>query len=112
LQIVTILSQFRPHTNNRIDQYNQYVNIDSAWLAQELLYQSTKSKKQIAQRRDSDMFKFKETFDRLMAAITFAQANEHEIALDIMHDRPERDSRKRVDAHIRRSEETRPQMRI
>ena len=71
-----------------------------------------KGKKQIAQRRDSAMFKFKETFDRLMSAITFAQANEHEIALDIMHDRPERDSRKRVDAHIRRSEETRPQMRI
>jgi len=70
-----------------------------------------KDKKQIRQRRDSAMFKFKETFDRLMAAITFAQANEHEIALDIMHDRPERDSRKRVDADIRRSEETRPQMR-
>ena len=58
------------------------------------------------------MFKFKETFDRLMAAITFAQANEHEIALDIMHDRPERESRKKADAHIRRSEETRPEMRI
>jgi hypothetical protein len=58
------------------------------------------------------MFKFKETFDRLMAAITFAQANEHEIALDIMHDRPKRESRKRVDVQIRRSEETRPQMRI
>ena len=57
------------------------------------------------------MFKFKETFDRLMAAITFAQANEHEIALDIMHDRPERESRKRADVHIRRSEETRPEMR-
>ena len=36
------------------------------------------------------MFKFRETFDRLMAAITFAQANEHEIALDIMHDRPKK----------------------
>ena len=71
-----------------------------------------KGKKQTAPRRNSAMFKFKETFDRLMAAITFAQANEHEIALDIMHDRPERDSRKRVDADIRRSEETRPQMRI
>jgi hypothetical protein len=70
-----------------------------------------KDKKQIRPRRDSAMFKFKETFDRLMAAITFAQANEHEIALDIMHDRPERDSRKSVDAHIRPSEETRPQMR-
>ena len=58
------------------------------------------------------MFKFKYMFDRLMAAITFAQANEHEIALDIMHDRPERESRKRADAHIRRSEETLPQMRI
>jgi hypothetical protein len=69
-------------------------------------------KKQIALRRDSAMFKFKETFDRLMAAITFAQANEHEIALDIMHDRPKRERWKRVDAHIRRSEETRPQMRI
>ena len=58
------------------------------------------------------MFKFKETFDRLMATITFAQANEHEIALDIMHDWPERESRNRVDVQIRRSEETRPQMRI
>jgi hypothetical protein len=58
------------------------------------------------------MFKFRETFDRLMAAITFAQANEHELALDIMHDRPEKDSRKRVDVRVRRSEETRPQMRI
>ena len=63
-------------------------------------------------KEDSDMFKFKETFDRLMATITFAQANEHEIALDIMHDRPKRESRKRVDVQIRRSEETRPQMRI
>jgi len=71
-----------------------------------------KGKKQIAQRRDLAMFKFKETFDRLMVAITFAQANEHELALDVLHDRPERDSRKRVDAHIRPSEETRPQMRI
>ena len=71
-----------------------------------------KRKKTNRTQEDSDMFKFKETFDRLMAAITFAQANEHEIALDIMHDRQERDSRKRVDDHIRRNEETRPQMRI
>jgi hypothetical protein len=71
-----------------------------------------KRKKTNRTQEDSDMFKFKETFDRLMAAITFAQANEHEIALDIMHDRQERDSRKRVEDHIRRNEETRPQMRI
>ena len=58
------------------------------------------------------MFRFKEAFDRLMVAITFAQANEHELALDIMHDRPEKESRKRVDVHIRESKETRPQMRI
>lgn len=58
------------------------------------------------------MFRFREVFDRLMAAVTFAQANEHEFALDIMHDRPEREIRKRVDADIRSSEETRPQMRI
>ena len=71
-----------------------------------------KGKKQIAQRRDSAMFKFKEAFDRLMAAITFAEANEHELALDIMHDRPERENRERVDVHIRPREETRPQLRI
>jgi len=58
------------------------------------------------------MFKFKEAFDRLMVAITFAEANEHELALDVLHDRPERESRKRVDVQIRRSKETRPQMRI
>jgi hypothetical protein len=58
------------------------------------------------------MVKFKETFDRLMAAITFAQANEHEIALDIMHDRPEGERRKKAQDRVRRSEETRPEMRI
>lgn len=57
------------------------------------------------------MFKFKEAFDRLMAAITFAEANEHETALDIMHDRPEMERRKRGDVRIRRSEETRPEIR-
>lgn len=58
------------------------------------------------------MIKFKETFDRWMKAITFAEANEHETALDIMYDRPEKESRERVDKHIRPSEETRPQMRM
>ena len=58
------------------------------------------------------MFKFKETFDRLMAAITFAQANEHEIALDIMHDRPERERRTKAEDRVRRSEETRSELRI
>ena len=58
------------------------------------------------------MFKFRETFDRLMAAITFAQANEHEIALDIMHDRPEREYRRKIEDRVRRSEDTRPEMRM
>jgi len=58
------------------------------------------------------MFKFKETFDRLMAAVTFAQANEHEIALDIMHDRPEKERRTKAEDRVRRSEETRSELRI
>ena len=47
-----------------------------------------------------------------MAAITFAEANEHEMALDIMHDRPESESRRKAEDRVRRSEETRPEMRI
>ena len=58
------------------------------------------------------MFKFKETFDRLMVAITFAEANEHETALDILHGRPEKKRQKQTHIRIRNSEETRPQMRI
>jgi len=63
-------------------------------------------------KEDSFMFKFKETFNRLMATITFAEANEHEIALDILHDRPEKKRRKRDHVHIRPSEEVRPQVRM
>ncbi len=58
------------------------------------------------------MLKFKEIFDRWMTAITFAEANEHELALDILHDRPEKEVRKKVDARIRRDAEKRPQMRV
>jgi hypothetical protein len=57
------------------------------------------------------MFKFRETFDRVMAAITFAQANEHEIALDIVHDRPERERRRKTEDRVRRSVDSRPEMR-
>jgi hypothetical protein len=71
-----------------------------------------RKKNESHKKKELNMFKFKQTFDRLMTAITFAQVNEHEIALDIMHDRPERESRNRVNVQIRRSEETRPQMRI
>ena len=58
------------------------------------------------------MFNLKENFDRWMKAITFAEANEHETALDILYDRPEREIRKKADARIRRDEEARPQMRM
>ncbi len=58
------------------------------------------------------MFKFKETFDRLMAAITFAEAGEHDTAMEILHDKPEKSSRKRKDIRIQRREETRPDMRV
>jgi len=58
------------------------------------------------------MFKFKETFDRLMTAITFAEAGEHETALDIMHDKPEKRIRKQTVIRIQSGEETRPRMRI
>jgi hypothetical protein len=54
---------------------------------------------------------FKEIFDRWMTAITFAEANEHELALDFLHDRPQKKVRKKTDVRIRRDEETRPQMR-
>ena len=58
------------------------------------------------------MFNFRETFDRLMSTITFAEANEHEIALDILHDRPKKERRKRDYVDVRRTEETRPQLRL
>ena len=47
-----------------------------------------------------------------MAAISFAEANEHETALDIMHDRPESESRRKAEDRVRRSEETRPRMHV
>lgn len=57
------------------------------------------------------MFNFKEIFDRWMTAITFAEANEHELALDFLHDRPQKKLRKKADKRIERDQEIRPQMR-
>ena len=60
------------------------------------------------------MFNFKELinrFDRIMTAITFAEADEREKALDILYDTP-KEKKKRVVSRIRRQEETRPGLRL
>jgi hypothetical protein len=61
------------------------------------------------------MFNFKNlinTFDRIMAAITFAEAGEREKALDILYDKPEKNKEKRIGSRITRQEETRPGLRL
>ena len=61
------------------------------------------------------MFKLKDlinTVDRWMAAITFAQADEHGTALDILHDTPEREKRKRTEIRTPQREEKRPELRM
>ncbi len=58
------------------------------------------------------MTKFKETFERLMAAISFAEAGEHETALDIMHDKKEKRSGKTKDIRIRSRKEKRQDMQV
>ena len=47
-----------------------------------------------------------------MTAITFAEADEHEKALDILHDKPEKSQDKRVGSRITRQEETRPDLKL
>lgn len=51
-------------------------------------------------------------FDRIMAAVTFAEADERETALDILYDKPEKSKEKRVGSRITRPEETRPGLRL
>ena len=61
------------------------------------------------------MFSFKDlinTVDRWMAAITFAQADESETALDILHDKPEREKQQRTEISTPRREEQRPDLRM
>jgi hypothetical protein len=61
------------------------------------------------------MFSFKDlinTVDRWMAAITFAQANESETALDILHDKPAREKQQQTEIRTPRREEQRPDLRM
>ncbi len=61
------------------------------------------------------MFSLKDlikTVDRWMAAITFAQANESETALDILHDKPEKEKQQQTAIRIPRREEQRPELRM
>ena len=61
------------------------------------------------------MFSFKDlinTVDRWMAAITFAQANESETALDILHDKPEKEKQQQTAIRTPRREEQRPDLRM
>ena len=61
------------------------------------------------------MFNLKELinrFDRIMAAITFAEAGESEKALDILYDQPEKKKERRIRTRIQRQEETRPGLRL
>jgi hypothetical protein len=51
-------------------------------------------------------------FDRMMAAVTFAEAGEPEHAMDILYDRPEQEKEQRTGSRITRQEETRPGLRM
>lgn len=54
----------------------------------------------------------KDTFDRMMAAVTFAEAGERETALDMLYDKPEKNKQKRIGSRITSQEETRPSLRV
>jgi hypothetical protein len=57
------------------------------------------------------MFKLREKLDRIMVAITFSEANEHDLAAEFMQERVQSEQQKRTEAQIQRRDESRPQLR-
>jgi hypothetical protein len=61
------------------------------------------------------MFKIKDQlnkFDRLMAAVSFAEADEREIAMEVMGRDLEKKKQKRTGLKIKKQQHSRPDMRI
>ena len=56
------------------------------------------------------MLKFLEKFDRMMAAAAFAEANLHETALEMLHERSKTEKRKRAAVRPRSKQEERPRL--
>ena len=54
----------------------------------------------------------KNKFERMMVAISFAEAGESEKALDILYDQPEKKKEQRIRTRIPKQEETRPGLRM
>lgn len=51
-------------------------------------------------------------FDRIMSAVTFAEAGEREKALDILYEKTDQQKDRRVGSRVTRQEETRPRLRV
>ena len=58
------------------------------------------------------MLKYMERFDRVMAAATFAQANLHVTALELLQARLKEEKRKRMQAPLRPRQEKRLRLRM
>jgi hypothetical protein len=51
-------------------------------------------------------------FDRMMSAIAFAEAGEHERALDTLYDGPEQTKNKKIESGLAKRKEIRTDLRV